>query len=160
MTFLKPHLEYFNFRCRMQLDLPVHNNIVEVLQQPRISSLHSIGRIASDRLEAGHGGRAGAPSAVSPAAEKESLFPSTQTVFRNLSTSPDGGGCRRRRRSGGHRARHGDPRGLDQQRRCRSLRGRGLLLLRSALPAARGLRVPIAADTAAARLSQSASVLA
>ena len=126
-----------------------------------ISSLHSIGRVASDRLEAGHGGGAGAPSAVSPASatEKEPLFPLTQTGFSNLCPSPDGG---RRHRRGSHRARHGDPGGLDQQRGRRGLGGRGLLLLRGALPATRGLRVPIAAAAAAAagRLSQPVSMLA
>ena len=125
------------------------------LQQPRFSSLHSIRRIASDRLEAGHGGGARAPSAVcsNATAEEESLFPQTQAGFRNLGASTDGG--RRRRHSRRHRARHGNARRLDQQRgrRRRRLRGRGLLLLRGALPAARGLRVRIGAATGQ-RLSQ------
>ena len=125
------------------------------LQQPRFSSLYSIRRVAPDRLEAGHGGGAGTPSAVcsNATAEEESLFPQTQAGFRNLGASTDGGRRRRHRRR--HRARHGDARRLDQQRgrRRRRLRGWRLLLLRGALPAARGLCVRIGA-AAADRLSQ------
>ena len=33
MTSLKQHIEYFNFRCKIQLDLPVHDAVEDVAER-------------------------------------------------------------------------------------------------------------------------------